>query len=172
MADKYHINPETGNPNKCVAQPGNCRYGSDANHYENKADARQAYEGQMSSKAVATETRKSEESAPAPKSNIVTRSASGKITWASKEIRDKAINDQLKSEGYTVKIGTEMLGKKYYISRSATIVSGQIERAFATEGQLNKYLREWNRYDHMYDSINVIHRDDVINRAANRILRK
>lgn len=58
MADKYHINPETGNPNKCVAKPGNCRFGSDANHFDTKAEARKVYEERMSAQAVATETRK------------------------------------------------------------------------------------------------------------------
>lgn len=61
MADKYHINPETGNPNKCVAKPGKCRFGSDTNHYESKDAARTAYEERMSAQAVATETRKRDE---------------------------------------------------------------------------------------------------------------
>lgn len=48
---KYHINPETGNPNKCVAKPGNCRFGADTNHYGSKDEARAAYEFQMREKA-------------------------------------------------------------------------------------------------------------------------
>lgn len=44
---KYHINPETGNPNQCVAKPGNCRFGSDTNHYDSKVEARQAFEKSM-----------------------------------------------------------------------------------------------------------------------------
>lgn len=61
MADKFHINPETGNPNKCVAKPGNCRFGSDTNHYGSKDEARQAYEERMSAQAVATQNRKQRE---------------------------------------------------------------------------------------------------------------
>lgn len=44
MAEKYHISPETGNPNKCSAKPGNCRFGSDDKHYSTKQEARAAYE--------------------------------------------------------------------------------------------------------------------------------
>lgn len=50
---KYHINPETGNPNKCVAKPGNCRFGSDTTHYASKDEARAAYEAEMSGGTVA-----------------------------------------------------------------------------------------------------------------------
>lgn len=44
----FHINPETGEPKRCVARKGNCRYGADANHYEDKNSARQAFEKSQS----------------------------------------------------------------------------------------------------------------------------
>lgn len=100
----------------------------------------------------------------------VTRTASGRITWASKKIRDEAILAQLKRDGYTVNVSTELLGRKYYISRSASVVRNQIERAFATDTQLNKYRTEWNRYSHDYDTIRVVHRDSVAARAADYLL--
>ena len=47
----FHINPQTGNPNQCRAQKGNCPFGGAADHYESKAEARQAYEAKMGSGA-------------------------------------------------------------------------------------------------------------------------
>lgn len=50
---KYHINPETGNPGLCKADPSNpnsrgCRFGeSEDSHYPSKAAAAQAYEEKM-----------------------------------------------------------------------------------------------------------------------------
>ena len=50
---KYHINPETGNPGLCKADPSNpkssgCRFGeSEESHYPSKAAAAQAYEEKM-----------------------------------------------------------------------------------------------------------------------------
>lgn len=103
-------------------------------------------------------------------SGIVTRSTSGSLNWASKSARNTAIQEQLRREGYTINIPSERLDSKYYISRSASVVRDRIETAFKTEPQLNKYLKEWNRYSHLHDSITVIHRDDVLNRAARHIL--
>ena len=57
MADKYHINPETGNPNKCYAKQGRCPFGSDENHFPTKAEARSAYEGKMAEQAVVSQKR-------------------------------------------------------------------------------------------------------------------
>lgn len=38
----YHINPESGEPGECSAEPGNCPFGGE--HYETEAKARVAYE--------------------------------------------------------------------------------------------------------------------------------
>lgn len=103
---------------------------------------------------------------------IVTRSASGKLTWASTEVRNEAILAQLKRDGYTVKISTEHLGRKYYIARAGSVISNQVERAFVSQAQLNKYVNEWNRYSHPYTWITIVYRDEILNRAADYILNR
>lgn len=40
---KFHISPD-GEPRSCSAQPGNCKYGADYPHFNDKQDARKAYE--------------------------------------------------------------------------------------------------------------------------------
>lgn len=44
MSDKFHTNPETGNPGKCSAKSGNCPFGGDSEHYSSSDDAQKAYE--------------------------------------------------------------------------------------------------------------------------------
>ena len=44
MADKYHISPSTGNPNKCSASVKPCPLGGENEHYPSKEAAREAYE--------------------------------------------------------------------------------------------------------------------------------
>ena len=45
---RYHMNPATGNPNKCSAKEGNCPFksddGAEATHYDNPTAAREGYE--------------------------------------------------------------------------------------------------------------------------------
>lgn len=48
---KFHVNPETGNPNICKATK-KCRFGDDADHYESKKEARDAYESSMMKQTV------------------------------------------------------------------------------------------------------------------------
>lgn len=43
---RYHINPETGEPGRCLAKR-KCRFGADAAHYPSERDARFAYERTM-----------------------------------------------------------------------------------------------------------------------------
>lgn len=43
---RYHISPTTGNPNKCEAKPGNCRYRGDSEHYATPEAARRAFEAE------------------------------------------------------------------------------------------------------------------------------
>ena len=45
MSDKFHINPETGNPGKCRAM-FRCRFGGNEDHYATPEDARTAFETQ------------------------------------------------------------------------------------------------------------------------------
>jgi hypothetical protein len=47
---RYHINPETGNPNECSAQQGNCPFGSDEAHYPSKVEARIQAEAMLDKK--------------------------------------------------------------------------------------------------------------------------
>ena len=41
--DRYHVNPETGQPNKCV-DGDTCTFGGDNFHYASKHDARIAWQ--------------------------------------------------------------------------------------------------------------------------------
>jgi hypothetical protein len=52
MSDKFHINPSTGNPNKCSAKSGNCPFGGDSEHFESKDEARLNFEHQNSDQSV------------------------------------------------------------------------------------------------------------------------
>jgi hypothetical protein len=49
MSDKFHINPETGNPGVCRAKY-NCRFGGERIHFESKEEAREDYEMRMTAK--------------------------------------------------------------------------------------------------------------------------
>lgn len=44
MANKYHINPATGNPGLCTAESDACPFSSDDEHYTSKEAAREAFE--------------------------------------------------------------------------------------------------------------------------------
>lgn len=91
-----------------------------------------------------------------------------KIKWESKEQRVDAIKAELQRMNYDVVISDESLLEKYYVARSSTTFSRRVEKSFATQTQLNRFLREWNRYDRIYDSINVLHRDSIEEVAAIR----
>lgn len=49
---QYHINPNTGNPNKCTASVRGCPYGGSSDHFFSKEEARQAYETKMNAITV------------------------------------------------------------------------------------------------------------------------
>lgn len=49
----YHVNPNTGNPNICRAEKGGCPFGGTNEHYDTKAEAREAYEKQMDEATLA-----------------------------------------------------------------------------------------------------------------------
>jgi len=60
---KYHINPETGEPGLCSASIRDCPLGgSEAEHYETKAEARRAYEEIQKTNSMTTSTKKSKNS--------------------------------------------------------------------------------------------------------------
>ena len=47
----FHIN-DKGDPGACKAQPGNCPFGSAAEHYVTEQEARAAYEASMAKDAL------------------------------------------------------------------------------------------------------------------------
>lgn len=49
----FHIR-ENGEPGPCVAKPGNCRFGSEDEHYSSSEDARRAFEEKVNSPQVST----------------------------------------------------------------------------------------------------------------------
>ena len=50
-AERYHVNPDTGQPNKCV-DGDTCKFGSDAFHYESRHDAQIAWEARQLERGV------------------------------------------------------------------------------------------------------------------------
>jgi len=64
MSDSvYHINPETGRPNRCYAQV-KCRYGADSPHYASKEEARDAYENEHKEIAIPPGLKRAAEQMP------------------------------------------------------------------------------------------------------------
>lgn len=61
---RYHMNPATGNPNKCSAKEGNCPFksddGTEATHYESREEAAIGYEKEMAAKQDAERKRRAE----------------------------------------------------------------------------------------------------------------
>lgn len=57
MAEKYHINPETGRANQCSAKI-KCRFGAETKHYASKKEARGAYEKTMKKETVSKPLKK------------------------------------------------------------------------------------------------------------------
>lgn len=60
----YHISPSTGNPNICRAQDGNCPFASDEDHYETKAEAREAFESKQNDAASTKPLKKAPQKNP------------------------------------------------------------------------------------------------------------
>lgn len=50
-AERYHVNPDTGQPNKCL-DGDTCKFGSDAFHYESRHDAQIAWEARQLERGV------------------------------------------------------------------------------------------------------------------------
>lgn len=62
---RYHINPETGRPNQCTAKV-QCRFGSEAQHFDSKESARAGYEKQMEGQTVSGSLKKTSKTPVAP----------------------------------------------------------------------------------------------------------
>lgn len=56
MAQRYHVNKETGTVGKCEAAPGNCPVSDEQNHFTNEKEAHQAKERILTEKYGATAT--------------------------------------------------------------------------------------------------------------------
>lgn len=74
---KFHIR-DTGEPGRCIAAPGNCRYGSEDEHHVTAEDARIAYEAQRSGASIATLKKK----AKASKGRAIDRAIKSKLKYA------------------------------------------------------------------------------------------
>jgi hypothetical protein len=75
---RYHLNPKTGNPNKCSAKAGNCPFktedGAEATHYNSVEEARDGYEAQMddeAAKIIAAKEAEAEKNWPSPSADTV-----------------------------------------------------------------------------------------------------
>jgi hypothetical protein len=86
-AERYHINPETGHPNKCV--DGNtCIFGGDAFHYPSRHDAqiawqaRQLERGVIAYRNVMRAKEKAEEDAALEKLAGKAKGVSKKLSWS------------------------------------------------------------------------------------------
>jgi len=54
MTVRIHLNKETGEPGVCSAQPGNCPFATDEEHFISVGDARQAFEAAMGGSFMAS----------------------------------------------------------------------------------------------------------------------
>lgn len=85
-AERYHVNPDTGLPNRCDEGEA-CRFGSDDFHYPNKHDAqvawkaRQLERGIIAYRNVMRAREKDEEEAALARLADKTRGFSKKISW-------------------------------------------------------------------------------------------
>lgn len=79
MAEKYHISPTTGNPNRCYANTKPCPLGGEKEHYPTKEAARAAYEKKQAPSL--TGLKKTKTATPAPvKTTSSTKAKSAKVT--------------------------------------------------------------------------------------------
>lgn len=127
--NRYHMNPKTGNPNKCSAKQGNCPFkseaGSEATHYASAGEARVGYEQEMEAKTqAARESKKLASRAIAPLNSDGTRN----VNFFTESELDELEAMKSDSDGL-VRIGeisNGFLGEQsQYISR---YFDGEIER--------------------------------------------
>ena len=65
----------------------------------------------------------------------------------------------------------EKLGKvKYLVVSSSITYYKRIYSGFRTEKQKERFLMDWNRYDHLHDRMEVITKSSVEYNAIRRIL--
>lgn len=73
---KFHIR-DNGEPGRCVAEPGHCKYGAEEEHHGSPSDAREAYEQRQGGSSVATLTK----TAKSTKSAATDRALEADLTY-------------------------------------------------------------------------------------------
>jgi hypothetical protein len=106
MANKYHINPETGRPNQCHAKI-QCRFGGESDHYDSKEEARAGYEKNMKDETVSKGLKKS--SGESKEKNL-RREQLAQNERSNREAKEKL----------TAEVGPEAARKKLHENRMAS----------------------------------------------------
>lgn len=102
---------------------------------------------------------------------IVRVTKSGNVIWFDAETKNREIAAQLIREGYDLQMTPEKLGKvKYLVVSSSITYYKRIYSGFRTEKQKERFLMDWNRYDHLHDRMEVITKTSVEYNAIRRIL--
>ena len=102
---------------------------------------------------------------------IVRLTKTGRIVWSDAETKNKEIAAQLILDGYDLQMTPEELGKvKYLVVNSNPTCPKRIYNGLRTKTQKERFLEEWNRYDHLHDSMEVITKSSVEYNAIRRIL--
>lgn len=75
MAEKYHISPSTGNPNRCYANTKPCPLGGAEDHYPSKEAARKGFEKKQDSGLSGLKKTKKASPAPAATKKVAAKAA-------------------------------------------------------------------------------------------------
>lgn len=103
--------------------------------------------------------------------NIVRITKTGNVIWRDAETKNKEIAAQLISEGYELQMTPEEIGKvKYLVVSTNPTHPKRICSGLRTEKQKERFLMDWNRYDHLHDRMEVITKSSVEYNAIRRIL--
>ena len=102
---------------------------------------------------------------------IVRVTKSGNVIWFDAETKNREIAAQLIREGYDLQITPEKLGKvNYLVVSSNPTCPKRIYNGLRTKTQKERFLEEWNRYDHLHDRMEVITKSSVEYNTLRRIL--
>ena len=102
---------------------------------------------------------------------VVRITKTGRIVWSDAETKNKEIAAQLISEGYDLQMTPEELGKvKYLVVSTNPTHPKRICSGLRTKTQKERFVEEWNRYDHSDDRIRIITKSSVEYNTLRRIL--
>ena len=102
---------------------------------------------------------------------IVRLTKTGRIVWSDAETKNKEIAAQLILEGYDLQMTPEELGKVNYLVVSTNPTHpNRIYNGLRTKTQKERFLEEWNLYDHLDDRIRIITKSSVEYNTLRRIL--